>query len=143
MRNPILLEELVPKEVFESHGEKAWAFVDPRLYESIETLSKRFPEGSMTINNWKWGGDRNWSGLRTPSALKWYSKTAQHALHPIDLVFRAVDIVWSDYTAEEVRQDIIDNPEVYPHIKSKELGISWNHIEVRPRDRLTEVYSLD
>lgn len=126
------IQELVPEEVYNIHGDGAWTLVDIRLTASIDAIKERFPEGSMTINDWLWNGDRNWSGLRTPDS-PWYSKTSQHALHPNDLVFRAIDCIFSDYDVEEVRQYIINNPEEFPYIKGIELEVSWLHIDTRPR----------
>lgn len=130
------IQEYVPKEVYDVHGEGAWTFIDIKLVASVDAIKERFPNGTMTINNWSWGGNRNWSGLRTPSALEYYSKTSQHSLHPVDLVFRAIDAVFSGYDVEEIRQYIIDHPEEFPYIKGIEMGVSWLHIDVRERDEV-------
>jgi hypothetical protein len=80
----------------------------------------------MVINSYKWGGDRGWSGLRTKNS-KYYSPTSQHSLG------KAIDAVFSKYDVEEVRQYILDNQEEFPHIGGVELGVSWLHIDTRPR----------
>lgn len=123
------LEELVPKELFKKYGEKCWDFLDPRLLESIDIIKERFPEGTITINNWVWNGDRNWSGIRT-SDSPYYSQSSMHSWG------KAVDMIFSKYDPDEVRKDIIDNPDIYPHIKGLELDISWVHIDVRNRTEL-------
>lgn len=130
------LQEYLPKEVYDMHGEGGWSLVDVKLVASVEAIKERFPKGTMTINNWSFGGNRNWSGLRTPDALKYYSKTSQHSLHPLELVFKAIDAIFSDYDANEVRQYIIDNPEEFPYIKGIEMGVSWLHIDTRNRDTI-------
>lgn len=120
-----LIEELVPKELLEVlHEDILWKLIDSKLIESIETIKRKFPEGTMTINNYKWGGSRNWSGVRTKSS-PYYSPTSQHSLG------KAVDAVFSAYDVNEVRQYIITHPEEFPHIKGIELGVSWLHIDVR------------
>lgn len=123
------IHELVPKALFKKKGEACWRYIPQTLIDSIDKLKERFPEGSMTINNYFWGGKREWSGLRTPDS-KWFSATSMHSF------MMAVDIVFSKYTAEEVRKDIMDNPEVYPHIKGLELEVNWVHIDVRNEDEL-------
>ena len=120
------IQELVPESIYKKRGEKAWELLNPLLLETIDTIKERFPDGSMTINNWLWNGNREWSGLRTPDS-PWYSMTSQHSFG------NAIDAVFSKYTAEEIRQDIIDNPDIYPHVKGIETDISWLHIDVRNR----------
>jgi len=123
------IHELVPPHIFEKYGEKAWKFIDSRLIESIDALKEHFNLGTMTINNYYWGGDRRWSGLRTPKS-PYYSETSQHSLG------NAIDAVFSHYSAAEVRNYIIDNPHKFPHIKGMELEVSWLHIDTRNEDRL-------
>lgn len=79
--------------------------------------------GSVTINNWWNGGNRNWSGIRTVDS-SYFSQTAQHAFG------RASDKLFTNATAEEVRK----------YIKQywRKLGITciedkvgWVHSDVR------------
>lgn len=121
--------ELVSKDLYHLKWESAWRYVPEDLITAIDTIKERFPKGTMTINNYFWGGDREWSGLRTPDS-KYFSLTSMHSF------MRAVDAVFSDYDVEEVRQDIIDNPSIYPTIKGLELGVSWLHIDCRNEDKL-------
>lgn len=123
------IHELVPEHIYKKYGEKAWKFIDPRLIKMIDLLKEKFNKGTMTINNYYWGGNRNWSGLRTPKS-KWYNETSQHSFG------RAVDIIFSDYNVNEVRQYIIDNINLYKDIKGIELDVSWLHIDVRNEDKL-------
>ena len=124
------IEELVPKEVFDLIKEDVlWELFDERLLETIDTLKEKFPEGSMTINNWLWGGNRDQSGLRTKNS-KFYSPTSQHSIG------KAIDCVFSDYKTEEVRQYVINNPKKFPYIKGIEKDVSWCHFDVRDSDRV-------
>lgn len=118
--------ELVDEETFKKRGEKAWELLNPELLMTIDLIKERFPDGTMTINSYKFGGNRNWSGLRTASS-PWYSTYSQHSLG------NAVDCIFSDYDVNMIRQDIIDNPDIYPFIKGIETDISWLHIDVRNR----------
>jgi hypothetical protein len=80
--------------------------------------------GPMTVNNYHWGGDRSWSGLRDPSS-HYYSPFSQHTYG------RAADIIFQDFHTEKVRQDIFDTPSRFPYITGIELATSWLHIDVR------------
>lgn len=125
------IHELVPKHVYHQRGEKAWELMDESILITIDRLRDKY--GSMTINNYYWGGDRNWSGLRTPDS-PYYSAYSQHTFG------RAVDIIFnSDITASEVREDLIrnyNNDSVFEFINSVELDTSWLHIDCRNSHRL-------
>lgn len=121
------IEELVPPHVYEERGYKAWELIDERILRTIDTLRDNL--GSATINNYRWGGDRKWSGLRTPES-EFYRPYSQHSFG------RAVDMVFSKVTAEEARQHIFANKEKYPYIYAVELGVSWLHIDCRNTDRI-------
>ena len=122
--------ELVPMELFKTiHEDVLWNMFDPKLIETIDAIKRKFPKGSIIINNYKWGGDRNWSGLRTRKR-KYYSETSQHSLG------KAVDMVFTAYDVDEVRQYIIDNQHEFPHIKGIELDVGWLHVDTREREDL-------
>ena len=125
------IEELVPKEVFKKRGNKAWELLDESALMTIDKLRDKF--GSMTINNWKWGGDRNWSGLRT-SDSPYYSAFSQHSFG------RAFDIIFKSVTTDEVRNYILDNPDEFPFISGIEMGTSWLHIDTRNTNRIKKFY---
>lgn len=123
------IHELVPKNTFEQHNLRAWRFIDERLIKTIDKLRELFPEGTITINNYFWGGDRNWSGLRTPDS-KYYSSSSMHTLG------KAVDCIFSHYSTDTVRTYILEHPGEFPYIKGIELGVGWLHIDVRNEDQL-------
>jgi len=124
-----IIEELVPPKVYDDRGHKAWELMDERMLITLDNLRDRY--GSMTINNWKWGGDRQWSGLRTPDS-PYYSPYSQHTFG------RAADCIFKDVTAEEVRQDILNNRDHddFELIESIELDVSWLHFDVRNCNRI-------
>ena len=123
------IHELVPPHVFAERGEKAWELLDERLLISLDLLRNRF--GPMTVNNYYWGKDREWSGLRT-SDSPYYSRYSQHSFG------RAADCLFANKTAEEVRKEIINNPNNadFELIGSLELGVSWLHFDVRNCERI-------
>jgi hypothetical protein len=119
------IHELVPPATYKARGEKAWQLIDPKLIFLIDELRETF--GSATINNYEWGGDRQWSGLRTKDS-PYYSAYSQHTFG------RAVDMLFKEHTADEVRQAIVKAPDkwlgICPSI-TLEDGVSWLHIDVR------------
>ena len=125
------IQELVPKKIYELLGEKAWDLIDDNLIFTIDQLKLSYPKGSMTINNWVYGGGREWSGLRTIDS-PYYSETSQHTLG------KAIDCVFSHYKVNDVRNDIISNTKLYPHLKGIELDVSWLHADCRDRDTLLQ-----
>ncbi|RKZ70564.1 MAG: hypothetical protein DRQ44_00210 [Gammaproteobacteria bacterium] len=127
------IHELVPPHVFHKRGEKAWELLDERLLITLDSLRSRY--GSMTVNNYYWGKDREWSGLRT-SDSPYYSAFSQHSFG------RAADCLFTGKSAEEVRQDILANPQDddFKLIGSLELGVSWLHFDVRNCDRIKTYY---
>jgi len=123
------IHELVPQHIYEKYGEKAWRFIDLGLILSLDTLKERFPKGKITINNYYWGGNFKWSGLRTPDSPH-YFETSMHSFG------KAVDPKFSAYDSDIIRKDIIDNPNIYPYIKGLELDVNWVHIDTRNEDNL-------
>ena len=125
------IHELVPQQVYQDRGEKAWELLDERLLITLDQLRKRY--GPMTINNYYWQGDREWSGLRTKDS-PYYSPYSQHSFG------RAADCLFKKLSAEEVRQNILQYQNEFPEINSVELGVSWLHFDVRNCNRIKTYY---
>ena len=117
-----IIEELVPPIVFNARGILAWELLDAGMLRVLDRLRDKF--GPMTINNWKWGGSREWSGLRIPIS-PYYSQYSQHSFG------RAFDIVFQDVDVNTVREYILNNQYEFPEIGGVELETSWLHIDGR------------
>ena len=126
------VHELVPQDVYNKWGDKSLMFLDDRILMNADTLRDRY--GRITINNWYWGGDRQWSGLRT-EGCSYGSQYSQHRFG------RALDHVFIEVTAEEVRQDVLKNPDLFPFITSMELNTSWAHFDCRNCKRIKTFYA--
>ena len=124
-----IIQELVDPDTYAKRGDRGWQLLDDRVLITLDRLRERY--GSMTVNNWKWGGDRKWSGLRTVDS-PWFSTYSQHTFG------RAADCIFKTVTAEDVRQDILANPDdpTFELINSIELGVSWLHFDVRNCNRI-------
>lgn len=123
------LHEFLPKELYEKYGERGWRYVDERLIITMDILKEHFNLGTIQINNYYFGGDREHSSIRTPSS-PYYSVGSMHTYA------RAIDFVCSDYSAQEVRNYIIGHPHVFKYVRGLELGVSWVHLDIRNEDEL-------
>lgn len=121
------LHELVPKHYFEKYGDACWELLDERALITLDALRDKF--GSMTVNNYFWGGNRSWSGLRTPeyygSESKYRASRSQHKYG------RAFDVIFKDTTAKAVREYVLKNRKEFPYITFLECDISWFHFDCR------------
>lgn len=125
--NHFSVQEFVPKAIYLRRGEKAIEMMDRRIVISIESVRSNMIDIGynypITINNWLWGGPRQYSGLRTPESPD-YSETSQHPTG------RAVDGV-TETPIKVIHKHILENPKLYPHIRFIEIDIGWLHIDCR------------
>ena len=121
------IKELVPRRVYEARGERAWELLDDRLLITLDELRRAF--GSITVNNWHKGGTREWSGLRTIDS-PYGTEFSQHRFG------RAADGLFNHANVEDVRNTILESPDLFPLINSVELDTSWLHIDCRNCDRV-------
>lgn len=116
------IQELVPRHVYEERGPKAWELLDDRALITLDAI--RDFAGPTVVNNWVRGGDRQWSGLRTPES-PYYSPYSQHTFG------RAFDCIFYDTTAQDVRNYVLKNKSKFPYIRALETEIDWFHFDVR------------
>jgi len=109
---------------------------DDRILRTADYLRERF--GPAFINTYALGQQvinayklREWSGLRTPGSL-YFSPTSQHTYG------RAFDMIFKEHGAEEIRQEIVSNPDdpAFLHINAIETNVSWLHIDCRNVNRI-------
>ncbi len=121
------VQEFVPRHIYQRRGDKAIELMDYRIVKSIDDLRANLKtagyDSPLTINNWIWGGDRQFCGLRTPTS-KDYSETSQHTFG------RAIDAV-SKTSVAAMHHHILTKRHLYPHINFIEIDINWLHIDCR------------
>ena len=78
----------------------------------------------ITINNWYWGGNRHWSGIRLPDSSD-YKVSSQHPYG------RAGDSINPIVPAEEIRQRIERKEIILPHPATFEVNTAWLHMDTR------------
>jgi len=120
------LHELLPPKLFRSRPINGWELLDSRLLITLDNLRKKY--GKITINDYYFGGEREWSGLRTPES-PYYSETSQHTFG------RAADCLFSDISVDRVREEILAGSNYgFGYIHGIELDVSWFHVDVRNYD---------
>jgi len=125
------IKELVPKSLYNKYSSRGDNFLfqvvfDERLLRVIDTIREEF--GSMTVNNWSWGGPFQYRGIRPPDCTVG-AALSQHRFG------RAVDMSPKNISPDDMRKQIIDdqNSDKWKDIGGLEMGITWFHVDVRAR----------
>lgn len=128
-RSWFVTEELVPKRIFLERGHAAIELIDSRALAVLNRLRNHL-NVSMTINNWKWGGPRSQSGLRT---WEFYgSKEAYDASLSQHKYGRGFDILLGASMPVKVAvKFIIEHHHLFPEITFIEIDQGWLHIDFR------------
>lgn len=122
------IKELVCKDVYDKFGEAAWAFLDPRLLQTLLFIRTNIGK-PMTINTWSAGGKYSQRGYRCNLCeLVKTKKTLYASAHMEGM---AADFDADGMTAEEVRTWLYNNRERLPYPIRVEKGTNWVHIDVR------------
>lgn len=120
----LYLDEYITETLYRQYENKPWilqGLIDPRLVKADQMLRDHF--GPVTINSWWDGGDRKWSGLRSPECIE-FTPLSQHTFG------RASDKIFKNATAEEVRIYIKANY-IQLGITCIEKNVSWVHSDIR------------
>lgn len=119
--------ELVDKTTYQKRLDFSYQLIDSRILWTIDKLREYF-NSSIIINNWKFGGNREWSGFRTKES-PYYSPYSQHTTG------RAIDFIVRDVNSKLVREEIKNNinKDVFKYITAIEDfdGMDWAHIDCR------------
>ena len=123
-----IIQEFVPKEIYEKFGERSIQFVDPKIIQVVQTLRELLGK-SITVNNWHSGGQYNESGFRTPNT----STGAGLSQHKFG---RAADIKVDGMTSKEVYDFIIKHkaflmPKGLTTLENINATPTWVHCDVR------------
>lgn len=124
-----ILQEFVPKSVFNRFGANSMWFIDTRIIEVAQFFRDRY-NLPITINDWYKGGKRTLSGFRPPTS-KVGASLSQHKFG------RAADLKWlnqNTITIDEIREDIRKNQRLFRDIglTAVEEGTdTWLHIDIR------------
>ena len=153
------IEEFVSEDIFRLYGENSVWFVNPiiislaqffkdYLTDHFKKIDPEIKTVLVTVNNWKWNGKRNWSGLRTFRYI-WGkvrrgqdpAELSQHiggACNAIDMIFTIVfkDARRKTLTANEVRKIISKDPQPFldaglTTLERGSIAPTWVHADCR------------
>ena len=122
------IKELIPPDIYDkSIEEELWCLIDDNLKEVLDFIRDYIVKAPLTCNNWHIGGERVASGYRDQNC----PVGAKHSQHKEG---RAADLICSKYTAEQMRQMILDKQDMLPYPVRIEDGVNWLHVDTKPRD---------
>ena len=123
------LQELVSPEVYEARGERAWELLDVYATVTLDALREKF--GKIRINDYQWGGDRKYSGMRPAQGGPGHA----YSLHRFG---RAFDPMPLEVTPQEMHAYILAHQNEFPHIRALEAieaTPTWIHFDTRNHTR--------
>lgn len=129
-----VIQEFVPKEIYDRFGDKSIWFIDPIIIRVAQFFRDRY-NVSIIINDWHMGGKRTLSGFRPPST-KLGAGLSQHRFG------RAIDLKWKGLDPETIRKDIKENQKEFLAVglTTVEKGTdSWIHCDCR-NTGMNEIY---
>lgn len=127
------IKELVSEQVYRKYGENAWTFFDQKILLTLDNIRDFFGK-PMTVNNWAYGGSLSQRGFRCNMDQIVKDKTedgrmycSQHCLG------RAFDFNIKGMDCDDVRRDILNNQDLFPHItrmEHRDNSRTWVHIDI-------------
>lgn len=119
-------QELVSKKTYYAFNGKRdflLGLFNPKALITLQALRNKF--GPTTVNNWHTGGGNQYRGYRELDCII----GAMYSQHKLGNGF---DCSFKHFSAEQVREYILANPDEFPHITAIEGKVSWLHFDVRP-----------
>jgi len=133
------IKELVGGRTYRVHGERAWKFLDYRLLYALLIIREGIGK-PMRVNY----GNKQQRGLRTTAQQLVKNKVYRNQLYiSAHLLGKAVDFDVKDMTAEEVRQWIRNNIDLFPFKIRLEHGVSWVHLDVIYDETKPKLYEFN
>jgi len=123
------LHEFIDKKTYGKWGTASRWFIDPRISMVAQFIRTRHGK-PVTINNWKSGGQYQYSGFDPPGGYRKSTSLSQHRFG------RAVDIKIKGMTVQELYKDIMDNQALYMEnglttVENIKHTPTWLHCDVR------------
>jgi hypothetical protein len=123
------LYELVCPHVYHKFGETAWNFLDDKAVITMDWIRRTLGK-SITINNWKDGGDFDERGLRCIQCSLVKTKCIKGLVYVSPHILgRAYDFDVAGLTAGEVRVWLAYNKDKIPYPIRLEDDVNWVHMD--------------
>lgn len=124
------IQELVDEPTYKKWGDNAWCFFDEKLLETILILRRDILKVPLVCNDWSFSGKNQNRGLRSNLSYLVKEKTDKGVLYLSQHCFgKAVDLISSKMTADEMRKLILKNQSKLPYQCRMEDAVSWLHID--------------
>lgn len=125
------LDELVCQDVYNHFGLTAWEFFDQRLLITIDKIREVINK-PIFVNNWQVHGEFDERGFRCIqcSLVKKAIKENRLYVSP-HMTGQGVDFDVQGLLAQEVRDWIVKNQNLWPYPIRLEDGVSWVHLDCR------------
>jgi len=135
------LREFVPRQAWDKFGDKCIWFLDVRIFaiaqELKDTITDSIGKNIFHINNWHYGGKRNWSGLRTVDFFKSYPNAAKYSQHLYGRAFDCQIFIDGDQVpSSEISHHIFRKEELFmgyglTTVEDIKITKTWNHLDIR------------
>lgn len=128
------IDELVCNHTLAKWGENAWQFLDTDYLHCLLIIRRDILKKAMYCNNHAGGTYQR--GLRCNMCPMVKGKKAVYLSS--HLFGKAGDFTITDTTAEQARQQIKANAQLFPCNIRIEGGVSWLHFDVLPQTGITQ-----
>ena len=141
LKNYFDITELVGRRVHKRYGERAWRFLDTDALHCLLVVREGL-DRAITINDYDDGVEQR--GLRTNIQPLVKDKTERNKLYvSAHLLGKAFDMHVKGMKAEQVRQWIVANADLFPCKVRLEDGVSWTHMDTIYEEHNPKVYLFE
>jgi hypothetical protein len=129
------LAEMTCPHVYVKFGNIAWSFFDIRLLITLESIRLKINK-PIFVNNWQTHGEFDERGFRCIECSLVQKAIAEKRLYVSPhMTGQGVDFDIPGLVAEEVREYIIKNKNLWPYSIRLEKDVNWVHLDVRGGDQ--------
>ena len=126
--NYFRIEELVPQAVFLALGRASIELISPVAFTMLNQ-AREILGVSLTVNNWFWGGNRQYSGFRPH---EYYTNIADYLKSRSQHKYgRAFDFIPKGMSTKDAIKMLIENHHSGSLISFIEIDRDWVHIDCR------------
>ncbi len=128
------ITEMVPPEIYNELGEKAWDAIHPELVSLVCQIKDFFKDKQVIINTWASStSDQRKYGYFTERGYRNPESTtgAKNSAHKKG---KAFDFdVWEGsrrIDSDNVRKQLMNHLYLFPSLKAMEIKVNWTHLDI-------------